>query len=712
VGLALLVGLTLALRYAQPLQATDLWWQMAYGRYFLEQGTLIPDHTAFTWTPAVQETIYCAWLAEVFLHALYCVAALPGMFALRYLCLLVLLLAVWRFAVRRGVARHPLTWLIGLLALLMSQTAAHVKPEMLSFLLMTLSVAAWMRIKSGGDGDWRWCYALPALMLVWVNSHGAFVFGVFFLLVMGVAEGMNALYSPDRALPLRVRQHLFASLVLSALALLATPYGPRYLIQTARVVAGGRGGMISTVMAYDTIFNARQQGFRFAEYGVLAAAVLTLLCCRPRRGRGVDWALLLVNVAFGLLYTRFLRTTFYWAPIFGLSGVRLLAGGPEWLARPRRKRAAHLIGGVVALACAWLGGRAVYEHALRPKELGWLGFGVGYANPVEAAEYLDEHCSGWRLGNDYGGGGYLLWRLAPETKVLIDPRAFPFRSWYEEYREFELGRSIRDFVRKHPCEVWCVRHRQRRLVSWFTSSPDWVPAFYGPVAAVFVRRERGPPTGRVEPGKGIGDVRNLTQALLTLGFALNVGDMEGSDRIVAGMTKRFRHSSERTTVAAARAVTQGVQSYVLRDYRAALQAFETAEGRAPLDVTALRDNCRLNLALQHWCADNCGEALRLARAALASRPNDLLAVYDVAVIEWHLRNREQEPGADEQVRGETTPDTWTGPLQSFLELAEGDRRIPPRALEVARRILGGKYARKPPLIVPPAPPGLARRRKN
>ena len=137
----MLVLLTLAIRYAEPVRDGDLWWQMAYGRHLIENRTLIPDHTAFTWTPTESPTIYCAWLSEILLYLLYRVGDLPLLFAFRYLCLLIFVLAVWLQARRLGVASHPLTWLICLLGVLMSQSAAFIKPEIFSYVLMTLTRA-------------------------------------------------------------------------------------------------------------------------------------------------------------------------------------------------------------------------------------------------------------------------------------------------------------------------------------------------------------------------------------------------------------------------------------------------------------------------------------------------------------------------------------------------------------------------------------------
>ena len=122
------------------------------------------------------------------------------LFAFRYACVLLFVLAVWYQARRVGAVRHPLTWLICLLGVLMSQNAAYIKPEIFSYVFMTLTVLAWLRIKSEGENGWRTCYLFPLLMLLWVNSHGGFIFGAVFLFILGLGEALNLLLSPEEAI--------------------------------------------------------------------------------------------------------------------------------------------------------------------------------------------------------------------------------------------------------------------------------------------------------------------------------------------------------------------------------------------------------------------------------------------------------------------------------------------------------------------------------
>jgi len=549
-SLGLVVLLTLAIRYAEPVRDGDLWWQMAYGRYLIEHRTLVTDHTAFTWTPAESPTIYCAWLAEIFLYLLHAVGDLPVLFAFRYACLLFFVLAVWYQARRLGVARHPLTWLICLLGVLMSQNAAYIKPEIFSYVFMTLTVLAWLRIKSDGEKAWRTCYLFPVLMLLWVNSHGGFIFGAAFLFVMGIGEGLNVLLSPEEAIPPGVRRHLSFALFLSGLALFVTPYGWRYPGYLISSLLSTNEEYFRVIEAYLSILDPRTSHFHYTSYLALAASILLVLMAPRVKRLRPDWAILLTNLAFALLFTRFLRVTYYWAPVFSLSAVHLLAGRVPWL-WPKRRALALGMGSAIALACVFLGARAGFDAVCKPYGPRWFGFGVSYQSPVEEAGFIRDHLSAYRLGNDYTSGGYLLWALWPDMKVMIDPRQFPFKEWLDQYGGFHAGRSVRGFLRNFPFEVCCVRYECRGLVTWFLRAPDWKIAFYGPSAAVFARRNIPLTEGVPRAGQGIEGIKNITQALFVFDFAARIQDWDSARRVLADMRERFKCPNQQAKVQAA-----------------------------------------------------------------------------------------------------------------------------------------------------------------
>jgi hypothetical protein len=154
-----------------------------------------------------------------------------------------------------------------------------------------------------------------------------------------------------------------------------------------------------------------------------------------------------------------------------------------------------------------LGASAIRSDRLTPVVGGWRGFGNGYWNPEEEADYIARHFPGARLGNDYNAGGYLIWRLWPGTRVFMDARYFPYRSWFSDYLRLETTEGIDQLLRKFPADVWCVELLLPKTVGWFRSSPDWVPAFYGSSAVVFVKRGTDLPGGRLQAGTRIGEIR-------------------------------------------------------------------------------------------------------------------------------------------------------------------------------------------------------------
>jgi hypothetical protein len=67
----------IAIRFAEPLLDGDRFFHLAYARQMLDRHTLILDHTPFSWTPASNHSIYCAWLSELMFLGLTKIAADP-----------------------------------------------------------------------------------------------------------------------------------------------------------------------------------------------------------------------------------------------------------------------------------------------------------------------------------------------------------------------------------------------------------------------------------------------------------------------------------------------------------------------------------------------------------------------------------------------------------------------------------------------------------
>jgi hypothetical protein len=387
--LVCLVAGTVALRYALPIRDGDIWFHILYGEYFWQHKTLIPDHTIFSWTPATNVMIYCAWLSELFFYFLHNIFGLTGLFVFRYCCIYCLMIACFLYARQLKVAAQPITWWICLLAVHMSYSGIVAKPEIISYLFMLFFAWNWWHIRVAGSRAWKNCYLFPLIMLLWVNSHGGFVFGVIFLIVIVIGEGLNSWLSPENALLPKVRKHLFIALPIAFFCLFLTPYGLQYPFQLIQFIVPTRGNMtfINHVAAYRSPFHVQDQdalGFVL----LVNLSILTLLTLYIRNFRSVDWSSLLLNFVFVLLYTRFYRTTFYWSPIF-LFSCLFLSKSKQLIPAGRKTWVSILLLPTVTLFAILFVSGVLLRQAVRAPEMdSGIGFDIGAMNPVAEAEYI------------------------------------------------------------------------------------------------------------------------------------------------------------------------------------------------------------------------------------------------------------------------------------------------------------------------------------
>ena len=520
---------TLFLKYAVRLEDGDIWFHMAYGRYLLENYTLIPDHTIYSWTPTDGSQIYCAWTAEILFFILYKIGGLTVLFAFRYLCLFMFLFLVWTHAKRNNVVYHPLTWLLCLIGSLMIKSGIQVKPEIFSLILMTLTVWTWWQVKTSPEKGWLYCYLFPIISLVWVNTHGGVIFGMTFLGLLLCGEILNSLISQEEMLPARVRKHFFVAMFFCFIAVFINPYGWRYPAELVQYLIGTQQiEDFKTVIAYQSIFYKPFRTFHFFEYLCVSLFIFSILLWPTIRDRKLDWTLIITNVFFCFLYIKFLRTTYYWSIIFIFSSLYLLS---NFIALSIAQNQ-YVIKSIRLLLLSAFIILVVLENyeSISSKD---FGFTVEYLCPNEEAEYIQNHFSGYRLGNDYGSGAYILWALWPGTKVFIDARYFPYKHWYKEYTEFVVGRSkeYQDyFINKYKCDVWCLRHNFQQL-SYFLNSPDWELVHYGPSACIFISKRLKFIRDTKLVSESIFNV-NIYQATPVIKFALKIGDLETAEKIL------------------------------------------------------------------------------------------------------------------------------------------------------------------------------------
>ncbi len=171
----------------KPVVDNDVFWHLATGRYIWATRS-IPHADPFSWTALGRAWIAHEWLTEALLYPLY----QQGGYALLTLVFGVVITAAFALSYRAARllgAGRPISAGIILLAAVASSHTWGVRPQMLSLLLSALTM--WTLARALGQRQQRrLLWLLPPLMVLWVNLHGGFIFG---LAIIGLTAGGRAI---------------------------------------------------------------------------------------------------------------------------------------------------------------------------------------------------------------------------------------------------------------------------------------------------------------------------------------------------------------------------------------------------------------------------------------------------------------------------------------------------------------------------------------
>jgi len=623
--------LVLAVAYAEPVLDGDLFWHLAYAEQMVDDATLVPDPTIYSWTPTSDRTIYCAWLGELVLFGIHGVAGLAGLFALRYAVVAAVLLVIWWYARRRGLGARPVTALVLLVTGLGIYAGTIIKPELFSLLAFTLVVGAWARgrlvARAGGDPR-RWFAAVPLVLLVWANTHGAFAVAGAFLVATAAGELLNARLTPELALPAAARRWLLGCWAACLVAVCVTPYGPRYPIQLVgdNVFGGLARPDVAVNVAHNPIWDDSALGLHLIDL-LVVVAVLTGVALWRRRS-AFDWTWGLALLAYVPLYLAQVRTTWFLPVVAAFAVTDLRAEAREADAADSWS-ASRWVPALAIVAFVALGSRAVHGAYATPHEGAWLGFGIGYTNPEPEADYLarpghDRERLGPRLYNLFDAGGYLLWRLHPRDQVMVDSRSFPYLSWFDDQQDFAEGRDVEGFLAEYPANVAVIDLDRPRTWQAFLGLDDWRLGFYGPSAAVFLRdREATLLADDDELWAWRTDLRNVSAALDAFELSTFVGDYPTAWTILEELEGDLAlQVLDRDRGAAADDYRAGYAALLEADHGAALDHFRAAfRDRVPSARDQLVIDLLAGLAEGTLGPDDVTEAERTL--ADLARPADL-----------------------------------------------------------------------------------------
>ena len=469
----------------------DTWWHIRVGQKILAEGKW-PATDPFSFTVSGNDWMAYEWLGEVLMGFSTRWGWLVGPTVLLIgLSASFMLLLHYYACLRSGNVKAA--FVACALVLPLAQAFFSLRPQLLgyNFLLVTLICLEHCR-----RGRRRLVWLLPILFLVWVNTHGTFIFG---LLVLGLfwAGGLVEFHKgglvAERWTPSQRRQ-LALVLLLCLLVLPLTPYGTR-LAAYPLVMSLSQPVNVANIQEWQPPFGLFMGKFLL---GLLLAFFLAQVIS-PLKYRLEEAALLLFAAYAACVHLRFVC-------LFLLVFTPLLAASlARWIPAYQAAKD-HFVLNAALLAMVAVGLVAFFPSDRQLQKLAEERY------PLKAVEYLRSHPLRGRMLNEYGWGGYLIWALSPEHKVFIDGRAdiYEYAGVLSDYLSIvRLEPRTLPLLRTYGIES-CLIPRKAPLETFLAALPDWERVYADDVSVLFVRKQ-APLAGRAAGSENGMGATNLSK---------------------------------------------------------------------------------------------------------------------------------------------------------------------------------------------------------
>ena len=402
------------------LPTLDFWWHLKTGEV-LWTARSIPRVDAFSFTAWGQPFILQSWLAEVIYHLTYLLGGFPLLIFLHAMTIVlsfgVVLWLAWE--ITDSLRPAALCVLVGEVLAIRFTNARPQVFSMLLFALFYLMLQRYCHRRS------LHVWGLIPLMVLWVNTHGAFVLGMGLVSLITGTEVFKALFAAPGALSRRQLVHLGLVLLLLVLASLVNPEGWRVYeyvreVQTdpasQKLVMEWQSPSLRNrgdIPFFITIF----LGFLTFTYSTKRDLTnLILFSCFAAFGlaslRGIIWFAIILPpilaVQLGELDVGPIRRMVdRWQSHSGSK--------PVAVARPMLNSILIiLLVGITLLLSPWV--RPDLVPSRRQFEL------VDSRIPREAMEFIAREGIEGRIFHPQEVGDYLIWRLYPQQHSFIDGR--------------------------------------------------------------------------------------------------------------------------------------------------------------------------------------------------------------------------------------------------------------------------------------------------
>ncbi len=466
---------------------SDFWWHLATGKYIVEHGS-VPQNDPFSYTshetPSKWKSMVLKgnWLAQVIFYEVYRFWDLKGIIVLKALLMLLFLFFVFRTLKRQGVSDLPSLIVVSVVFVL-SKNYLGERPLLFTFLFFSIILYL---LEDFRVHRTKTIFLVPVLTLVLSNLHAGHIVCILLISLYVVGEGILSVLRKDAGE--RNFRTLLAVWALSMIFSLVNPVGTD--------VFGGAlslGQHSEGIVEFMSPFSMYRGMFKPVDYSYILFLLLSLGALRYLKKIGLT-PLLVLSVFTLMSFTAIRHLIFYMCAAAPVIGRILLYAGEETIVRrpllflERRQGILYGITFLIGVSLVFFSIPSLASHTFRAD--------TSFAAPKDAADFIAPLKIQGNMFNEYGIGGYLLWRLYPEKKVFIDGRSLE-PDVYEEHNimvlaKDEQGCSWEGIMSKYRFSYIIIPTLLPRgdivpLVEELLERDDWVLIYRDHLALIFLR---------------------------------------------------------------------------------------------------------------------------------------------------------------------------------------------------------------------------------
>jgi hypothetical protein len=451
----------------------DLWWHIKVGQDILTTHHL-PTADAYSFTVHGTPWVAYEWVGEVLLGAVQRAWGLQGLLALNLALGAAIVLGLYALATLRSGNSKAAFVACGIVFYL-AVVFFTLRPQMLAYVFLVLTLIILERFREGRSGT---LWLLPPLFLLWVNTHGTFVVGLFAVgvyLVSGLFE-MRSNGVESRRWTGAQRVQLEMAFLASLVALTVTPYGPK-LAAFPVDMAFSHPAISASIVEWQPMSFNMPVGKLFL--GLVLGFLLAQVVLRPT-WQLAEMALLLAGITASFLHIRFLLL---FVP-FGAPFLAVLLS--RWVPPYEPGKDKHALNALLMILVVL----AVVRFFPSQRE---LEASVSQHWPVKAVQYLERNPPPGPMFNTYGYGGFLIYSLDGQNKVFIDGRAelYEHAGVLGDYGKIAgLASNALLLLRAYNVQS-CLIGLKEPLATLLTASSQWHKIYADDMSVLFVRSQTG-----------------------------------------------------------------------------------------------------------------------------------------------------------------------------------------------------------------------------